>query len=308
MARLPVPTPDALPLPAAHPRWHAHDWNRAGVYRVGARVLGALPRRARLGLAAAVSRVAPFPVERAVVRASLERIRPGLTPAAYRRLTRRLFGCFARCFADLLSTNRAEVGADGLLAAVEGREHLDAALAAGRGLVLLTAHLGNWELAGRLLARRVGRPIHVLVAAEDDAGVARFLRDGGPLRFVTREHPAVVVTLLAALRRNEVVAMQGDRALGTRGDLAVEFFGAPAAFPLGPFVLARAAGAPLVPAFCVLRADRRYAITLGAPIAVAPDGEAAALRAWVRVLEAQVRRHPEQWFNFFDLWSGAPAR
>jgi len=176
------------------------------------------------------------------------------------------------------------------------------------GVIFLTAHFGNWELAGRLLLRRFRRPTHVLVAAEPDPGVEAFLRGGGPLRFVTRDHPVAGVTLLAALRRNEVVAMQGDRGLGTRGDLALPFFGAPAAFPLGPFVLARAAGAPLLPAFCALRDDRRYAVTLGAPIRVAPEGEAAALVAWVRVLEDRVRRQPEQWFNFFDVWGGAPAR
>ena len=148
---------------------------------------------------------------------------------------------------------------DGLVASVEGEAHIDAALAAGHGLIFLTAHFGNWELAGRLVTRRFGRPTHVLVAAEPDPGVEAFLRGAGRLRFVTRGHPVAGVTLLAALRRNEVVAMQGDRGLGTRGDLAVDFFGAPAAFPLGPFVLARAAGAPLVPAFCVLRDDRRYA-------------------------------------------------
>ncbi len=305
-----APPPEALRLEDAPRRWYAHEWNRAAVYRSGARVLGALPRRARLTLAAAVASVAPFPVERARVSANLTRVAPALSAAERRALVRRVFRCFAMCFADLLSTNRseAEAGADGLLAAVEGQGHLDAALAGGRGLVFLTAHFGNWELAGRLLMRRLARPTHVLVAAEPDPGVEAFLRGAGPLRFVTRDHPTAGVTLLAALRRNEVVAMQGDRGLGTRGDLAVDFFGAPAAFPLGPFVLARAAGAPLLPVFCVLRADRRYAITLGTPIRVAPDGEAAALAAWVRVLEERVRRHPEQWFNFFDVWSGAPAR
>ena len=308
MAGLPVAPGGALPLPDAPPRWYAHDWNRAGVYRLGASVLGALPRGARLTLAAAIAAVAPFPVERAVVRANLARVAPGLGAAAREALVRRVFRRFAMCFADLLSTNRRETEADGLLAAVEGEAHIDAALAAGRGLIFLTAHFGNWELAGRLVMRRFGRPTHVLVAAEPDPGVEAFLRGAGQLRFVTRGHPVAGVTLLAALRRNEVVAMQGDRGLGTRGDLAVDFFGAPAAFPLGPFVLARAAGAPLVPAFCVLRDDRRYAITVGAPIHVTPDREAAALRAWVRVLETQVASHPEQWFNFFDVWSGAPAR
>src|SRR5204862_187569 len=82
----------------------------------------------------------------------------------------------------------------------------------------------------------------------------------------------------AALRRGEIVALQGDRALGTRGDVLQPFFGAPAAFPLGPFVLARAAGAPVVPAFCVLDADRRYRVVVGAPSSVEAGGAEAAPR------------------------------
>ena len=66
--------------------------------------------------------------------------------------------------------------------------------------------------------------------------------------------------LMAALRRGEVVALQGDRALGNRGDISVPFFGRPAPFPVGPFRLASASGAPIVPAFCTLDADHRYAV------------------------------------------------
>jgi hypothetical protein len=77
---------------------------------------------------------------------------------------------------------------------------------------------------------------------------------------------------------------------------------------VGPFVLARATGAPVLPAFCVLRPDRRYAITLGEPIRVTAGGERQALARWVVVPEEAIRRHPGPWFNFFDVWSGVPAR
>ena len=303
MAQLPLVDPETLP--ALRPRWYAHEWNRAVVYRAGARVLGALPRTARLGLARAVAARVRFPAERAAVHANLARIAPGASLREREALVGALFGCFAMCFADLVSTNRTEPRPDRLLAAVEGREHLSAAAGDGRGLILLTAHLGNWELAGRLLALGEGVPTWVVVAEEPDPEIERFLRGGpAPVRFVTRSQPTASVNLLAALRRREAVAMQGDRALGTRGDVAVSFFGEPAPFPLGPFVLARAAAAPLVPAFCVLEPDRRYRITVGAPIRVAAGGERRALATWVEVLETAVRRHPEQWFNFYDVWHG----
>jgi lauroyl/myristoyl acyltransferase len=175
--------------------------------------------------------------------------------------------------------------------------------------VLVTAHLGNWELGGRLIASRLQRPTHVVVAAEADPGVERFLRGGdSPIHFVRRGDPRAMVPLVGALRRGEAVALQGDRALGTRGDVTVDFFGAPAAFPLGPFVLARAARVPIVPAFCLLRPDLRYTVVIAEPIHVAVGEETAALGRWTRILETAVRRAPEQWFNFFDVWSAHPAR
>jgi Kdo2-lipid IVA lauroyltransferase/acyltransferase len=295
---------------AAPPRWYTHRLNRPAVYRAGALLTGALPRPVRLALARVVARRAAewFPAERARVRANLARVRPAAGAAERERLVNEVFRHFAVCFTDLISTNRREARPERLVARIEGDEHLLAADAERRGLVLVTAHLGNSELGGRLLAARLRRPTHVVVAAEVDPGVERFLRGGpAPVRFVRRGDPTAAVPLVAALRRNEIVALQGDRALGTRGDMLVDFFGEPAPFPLGPFMLARAAGAPVVPAFCLLDRELRYTIAMAKPIRVTAGAEAAALAEWVGVLEAMVRRAPEQWFNFFDVWSAAPA-
>jgi KDO2-lipid IV(A) lauroyltransferase len=295
--------------PAA-PRWYTHRLNRLGVYRAGAMLAGALPRPARLALARAVAGRAAdwFPAEQARVRANVARVRPQASAREREALVASVFRHFAICFADLISTNRREAQPDRLVRRIEGDEHLLAAIAEGRGLVLLTAHLGNWELGGRLLATRLRRPTHVIVAAEPDPRVERFLRGGpSPVKFVRRGDPTAMVPLVAALRRGEIVALQGDRALGTRGDALAEFFGAPAPFPLGPFVLGRAAAVPVVPAFCLLDADLRYTVVMARAIHVSTGGEGVALAEWVSVLEAVIRRAPEQWFNFFDVWSAAPA-
>lgn len=300
-----VPVSQAL-LPHATPvpRWYAHRLNRAAVYRVGAALARVLPRALRLRAAQAVATATAgrFPDERAAVRQTLARVVNGAAPRDLDALVTEVFQNFAVCFTDLITSNRAG-GVEGLLADTDGMEHLAAAERLGRGLVVVTAHLGNWELGGRLLAGTVTRKTHVVVAPEQDPAVERFLRgNGGPVRFLTRTSPTDVLPLVAALRRNEVVALQGDRALGGRGDRLQSFFGAPAPFPLGPFVLARAAGAPVLPAFCLLRPDRRYTIAIGEPWTVSPGGEAEALAHWVGVLETMIRRHPTQWFNFYDVW------
>jgi lauroyl/myristoyl acyltransferase len=290
------------------PRWHGHRYNRAGLYRL-AEALSVLPRGLRLALARQVARLAPrvLPVERRATRKTLELI-TGASGADLDELTAALFRDFAMCFADLVSTNRQPAARlAGLLGSVTGAEQFEGLPG---GIVTVTAHVGNWELAGRLLATRLARRTHVVVTAEEAPELERWVRRNGEgVRFVPRDHPSVAVELLAALRRGEVVALQADRALGTGGDVWIPFFGRPAPFPLGPFLLARAAGVPVVPAFCMLDPHYHYAVTIATPITVVRGEEERAARAWVALLESVVREHPTQWFNFFDAWNpfGEPA-
>jgi len=285
----------------AGPRWYSHPYNRVELYRL-ASALGRLPRPLRLRLARGLGSLASrlLPSERGVVGTTLMRV-TGATGPRLDALTLGVFREFAMCFSDLVSTNRQP--ADRLAALVGSVSGADRVVGLSGGVISLTAHVGNWELAGRLLARRAARATHVVVAEEEGRELERWLRrNGDGVHFVTRSRPTVSLALVAALRRGEIVALQGDRALGTRGDALVPFFGRPAPFPLGPFLLAGAVGVPIVPAFCVLDADYRYRVIVPEPLRVRPGGERDALAAWVAHLEALVRDRPTHWFNFFDIW------
>jgi lauroyl/myristoyl acyltransferase len=241
------------------------------------------------------------PAERAAVRTALARF-TGADGLALEALTLDVFRNFAMCFSDLVSTNRR---AAGWLASrmVRDPEEIAWPEALTGGAVSLSAHVGSWELAGRLLATRSRRLTHVVVADEAPELLPWVRRNGDGLRFVPRSRPTVSLELVAALRRGEIVALHGDRALGNAGDVRVPFFGHPAPFPIGPFRLARAAGVPVLPAFCLLDAHGRYRVLLRPPLPVPAGGEGEALRAWVLGLEEVVRTHPTQWFNFFDVWT-----
>lgn len=306
-------TPVAQAVPSrTPPQWYTHAYNRLAFYRLVALGAPFLPRSVRLRVAGAVATVLRhgMPREYAAVQRNLARLLPTASACEVEQRAHAVFRHFAYVFADLLSLNRcAPPVQQRYVHSVHGLEHLQAALASPQGFVAATAHLGNWDLAGRLLST-YGRTLHVLVAPEQDAALQRFLRQGGKqlaLRFVTNDHPTVFVRLLAALRRGEVVAVQTDRATGHRSDVLVPFFGVPAAFPLGPFKLAGAAQVPVLPCFCLLRPDQRYEIFVEAAIVVARGQEERALHQMVGMLERYVAMAPEQWCNFYDVWDTKPA-
>ncbi len=192
-----------------------------------------------------------------------------------------------------------------------GGERIDQCLAAGNGLIVWTAHVGNWEFASRLLAI-YGR-VNVARVVEDNPAeiTLRNLMASERLKIVDLKGgvPAAI-ELLQALRRNEIVAMQGDRVYQRR-TFEVPFFSQPTRFPLGPFLLSQVSGAPVLPVFVIRRGWLRYRVVMGDLIpAVASqvtggDDDAALYEAMcqaVRFLEETLTTDYEQWMNFFDFW------
>jgi KDO2-lipid IV(A) lauroyltransferase len=182
-------------------------------------------------------------------------------------------------------------------------------LATGNGLIVWTAHLGNPEFASRLLEMH-GRPVNVARVVEDKPA-EKMLRDrmaSERLRIVDlRDGTRATIELLQALRRNEIVAIQGDRVYHPRHAAEVTFFSRPAAFPLGPFLLSQVSGAPVLPGFVIRQSWLRYRVLIGEPILPDAFGDRdsslrAGLRQAVRFLETTLPLHYDQWVNFFDFW------
>jgi KDO2-lipid IV(A) lauroyltransferase len=184
----------------------------------------------------------------------------------------------------------------------------------GKGVVLLTAHLGNWEIGGLMLAE-VKQPIHVVLVPDLFAGVERVRRRMHARAGVT-EIPVdrtflPTLAVLRALDRNGIVAMQGDRDFDNTG-IPAPFFGREAYFPRGPFRVAMATGAVVLPAFIVSVPGGRYRAIIEEPIAIedARDRDAALRRnvaRYVAVLEQYVGKYPEQWYCFYPFWDD-PSR
>lgn len=197
-----------------------------------------------------------------------------------------------------------------------GAAIIDQCLAPGNGLIVWTAHVGNWEFASRLLAM-YGSVKVARVVEDNPAEIAlRNLMASERLKTVDLKGgvPATI-ELLQALRRNEIVAMQGDRVY-QRHTLEVPFFSQPTSFPLGPFLLSRVSGAPVLPVFVIRQGWLRYHVLMGDPIpAVASQlergDEDAALRSAmghaVTFLEKTLTIHYDQWMNFFDFWPVSPC-
>lgn len=247
-----------------------------------------------------------LPGKRRTVRGNVRRIAAPHSPIVSEALTLSTFVNFARCLTDSLEAAGPRPPAFEVDAV--GHDILEDAVAKGRGGVMITAHLGNWELFGRLV-RRKGIPITVAMARERNATVRRFVeweRGQEGVEIVYTDGDALsALDLLRVLRRNRILAVQLDRPTGGEGDRLVPFFGVPTPFPLGPFLLAQAAQAPILPLFTCLVGHHHYRVeqvSLGTiPKRGGRTAAEAALRDTVHFLEAAIRQHPDQWFHFTSI-------
>lgn len=242
----------------------------------------------------------------------------GLKPShpEVERTAREMVRQHARAWVDFFFYGQRPVGeALAQFASIEGIDQFDATLAEGKGVILLTAHAGNFELGGILLRSR-NLKVHAVYKPDHFAAVER-LREGmraqgGVVGIPVDGVGFSTLPLVRLLREGALVGMQGDRDFSLNG-LPMPFFGREVPFPRGPWELAAMTGAPIITSFFYTDENRRFHAHFGEPIRIEGgrgDRMAAiqsGMRAYVADLEALIRRHPSQWYCFYPFWDD-PAR
>ena len=194
---------------------------------------------------------------------------------------------------------------DKLVVARRGFEFLDQARTRGRGTLLITGHLGAWELGGMVLAAE-GFPVNVVTMREPtpklDVWRQKYRARFGIKTITVGSDKFAFVEIMQALRRNELVAMLVDRPYLNSG-VEVRFFGRPTLFSAAAARIWQHTGATIIPAFVLQLQPGRYGCYAYPSIEMdsAADTENNTQRV-ADVFEAIVREFPDQWFNFVPIW------
>jgi lauroyl/myristoyl acyltransferase len=288
-----------------------NPWYRLGTFRLALGLAKTLPRAMTHALARAIGHAGFLFAKNAVgsLRENLACV-TGKKTRELDALCKSNCENFVKMLADYFYATTAKPDQIlALLADSRGNEHIDAATARGKGVIVITAHLGNWELGGMTLALR-GLPMTIVTMQEPTAELSRW-RENYRRRLDIKTITVGTDTfsfleMVHALRRNEFVAMLVDRPYEGTGS-SVRFFGRDAFFSTAPALLWQHTGAAVLPAFTLQNEDGAY-VSFAEPLiemeSCADTREALAQNTQriATAFEAIIRKHPEQWFNYVPIW------
>jgi KDO2-lipid IV(A) lauroyltransferase len=191
---------------------------------------------------------------------------------------------------------------------VQGLERLDRALKGGKGGIIVTAHIGNWELGGVLLSAlgyslmaialpHKERPVNDLFNSQREEKGVTVVPTNGALR-----------KCIEQLKNNKLVALVVDRDFSHTG-VAMDFFGRKMIVPKGAAIFSVRTGAPIIPMFLLRNGNRKFSLVCCEPMyPLKPEGDVREedlvleiMRRYLSVIEEMIRQHPSQWLLFREF-------
>lgn len=222
--------------------------------------------------------------------------------------TKAVFRNFAKYLVDFFSFARLDSNNIDRFVKVKGIEHIQAAFNRGKGVIGLTAHIGNWELGGAVVSL-LGFRVNAVALSHENTKINRLFTN----QRVSKGVNVIPVgagagRYLNVLRQNQMIALVGDRMTSDAG-IEVDFFNKPTLVPKGPAVLSLRTGALVVPSFVIRNPDDTFDMIFEEPID--PNdflnnnscGIKEMTKKMVSVLEGYISKYPSQWFLFYKVWN-----
>jgi predicted LPLAT superfamily acyltransferase len=191
---------------------------------------------------------------------------------------------------------------------------LDQMVAEGKGGLVISAHIGNWEMAGQRM-NRLNTKFNILMYENERENLKKYMDEvqkNKSIKVISIKDNDLshLIELHNAFSNNELVVLHGDRYREGAQTLTTNFLGKPAKFPIGPFVMASKFGVTLTVAFSIKISANKYEFIASSPLKVNKVRGAAKndqlvkdlLEHYVAEVEKIVKQYPEQWFNFYPFW------
>lgn len=278
------------------------------LYRIGEWISSLLPLNLGYALAKVVSFIqyAFSKRDRVSVRNNLRVIFPGIEERLLEKYTKGVFINFGIYLTNFFKFKRIDLEYVRKNVIIEGLDNIDKGLSQGRGLVIVSAHIGNWEL-GAIALGLSGYPINAVTLTHKHKKVDAFFnrqRQSKNVRVIPLS--GAVRGALLAFSRNEIVCILGDRDF-TQGGIVADFFGRPTMIPKGPAFFYLRNKIPLVVCFTVREKNGKFRLFFNPPIQYTPCGNYETdLRAltgiYLRQIEDCIRLYPGQWSMFRRFW------
>lgn len=192
---------------------------------------------------------------------------------------------------------------------IEGEENLKEALKQGKGVIALSAHLGNFTIIGAKFVSQ-NYPLNYVIHLPHERNIARLIEDivnKVDVRLIPdRPRVTCVKKSLECLRKNEILFIQLDIS-AIDSNVSVEFFGQPVATFTGPVIFSMKTGSPVVPMFIIRDSVDRHKIIIDPPVELVVSGDKEKdilvnTRRLSKIIESYVSRYPEQWFWLHRRW------
>jgi KDO2-lipid IV(A) lauroyltransferase len=244
--------------------------------------------------------------DRQAVKENLKTIFPKASEREIHRIRITMFRNFAKYLVDFFRFSKIDIAYIKKNIKIENQHYFQEAISRGKGGIALSAHLGNWELGGAVVAL-LGYPLWVVALPHKHKRVDNFFnaqRESKGLKVIPLGK--AVRSCLDVLKENKLVGLVGDRDFAANG-VVIDFFGKPALFPRGPAAFSLKTGATIVPVFIVRNEDDSFTVKIEKPVQFIASGDREKdtmdlIMQYKVIIENYIRKYPEQWYMFRRFW------